>query len=94
MNHFPILSVLTATPIAGALLLFFMPASEARVARRWALAFSIAGLCWAALLWVNFDSSRGDLQFVEQHDWITDLGAQYFLGFAVYSGWCFSRLVP
>jgi NADH-quinone oxidoreductase subunit M len=80
MNHFPILSVLTATPIAGALLLFFIPASHARVARRWALAFSIAGLFWAALLWVNFDSSRGDLQFVEQHDWITDLGAQYLLG--------------
>jgi len=80
MNHFPILTILTATPLAGALLLLLLPAGNQRLARGLALAFGLLGLLWVALMWVNFDATSTKFQFPEQHDWIESLGAQYYLG--------------
>src|SRR5579872_2561671 len=80
MNHFPIITVLTATPLVGAVLLAGVNAGSKRLARGVALAFSAAGLVWAALLWKHFDSSSIDLQFVEDHKWIPSLGVRYFVG--------------
>ncbi len=80
MNHFPILTILTATPLIGALMLLCLPAASVRLARGLALAFGGAGLFWAAWLWTNFDATAIKLQFVERHSWIEALGAQYFVG--------------
>lgn len=79
MNGFPLITVLTATPLVGALLLLGSKAGNERLARQMALAFSIIGLFWAALLWANFDPSATGQQFAEHHAWIPSLGAEYFV---------------
>jgi NADH-quinone oxidoreductase subunit M len=80
MNGFPLITALTITPLLGGILLLLMPAADNRLARKFALAFGFGGLCWAAVLWANFDSASAKLQFVEQHNWIESLSVQYFVG--------------
>jgi len=80
MNGFPLITVLTATPLVGAVLLLRAKAGNERLARQMALAFSLVGLFWAVLLWANFDPSATGLQFAEHHAWIPTLGAEYFVG--------------
>jgi NADH-quinone oxidoreductase subunit M len=80
MNGFPIITVLTLTPLVGAVLLLVADAGQQRLARQMALAFSLVGLFWAALLWANFDPSATGQQFAEHHAWIPTLGAEYFVG--------------
>jgi len=80
MNDFPLITVLTATPLVGAVLLLRAKAGNERLARQMALAFSLVGLFWAVLLWANFDPSATGLQFAEHHAWIPTLGAEYFVG--------------
>jgi NADH-quinone oxidoreductase subunit M len=79
MNQFPILTILTVTPVIGAIILLGVPAAKKDLARGLALAFGVAGLVWAGVLWVNFDSTSTILQFKEQHDWNKSIGVQYFL---------------
>jgi NADH-quinone oxidoreductase subunit M len=79
MNH--ILTILTFTPVFGALILFTMRLGNPRVARSVALAFSLVALACAAVLWARFDSNAsGTMQFVEQHPWIPSFGAEYHVG--------------
>ncbi len=80
MNEFPFITVMTATPLLGALLLAMLNEGRKRLARGVALAFSVVGLGWAAWLWAHFDGAASGLQFVERHEWIPALGAQYFVG--------------
>ncbi|HEX3797800.1 MAG TPA: NADH-quinone oxidoreductase subunit M [Verrucomicrobiae bacterium] len=80
MNQLPILSILTFTPLAGALMLWLLPPENQRFARKVALGFNILTLLWVILLWLNFDASDGQYHFVEKHAWIESLGAQYYLG--------------
>ncbi len=80
MNGFPIISVLTFTPLVGAALLLGMDPDRKRLAGLLALGFSVLALFWAALLWLNFDSAAPGLQFIEQHDWVPAIGAEYKVG--------------
>ncbi len=80
MNHFPILTILTVTPLFGAFVMYLVPPESQRAARPLALAFGLFGFVWAILLWANFDASATQYQFVERHAWSEALGAQYFLG--------------
>jgi NADH-quinone oxidoreductase subunit M len=80
MNGFPILTVLTITPLIGAVMLIGLGSEKKRLARGLGLAFSLAGLALAVLLWNSFNGSSPDLQFVERHPWIPSIGAQYFVG--------------
>src|SRR5260370_18448117 len=79
MNGFPIITVLTVTPLVGAVLLLVADAGQQRLARQIALAFSILGLFWAGLLWANFDPTATGLQFVKRHTWFPTLAPTYFL---------------
>lgn len=81
MKHFPIISILTFMPLIGAILLAGLNGMSKQLARRMSLAFALAGLGLAALLWTHFDSSSSELmQFQEHHDWIPALGADYVVG--------------
>jgi len=80
MNEFPLLTILTLTPLLGAALVVGLDAAQARLARKLALGFSLLSLVQAALLWTSFDSATAQLQFVERHVWIPTLGVEYFLG--------------
>ena len=77
----PIITVLTFMPLIGAILLAGFNGMSKQLARKVALAFGLASLGLAVMLWTCFDSASSELmQFREHHDWIPTLGAEYVVG--------------
>jgi NADH-quinone oxidoreductase subunit M len=83
MSDWPILSIITFLPLVGALFILLIRGDEANVARnsRW-VALWTSGFTFLAslMLWVNFDASTADFQFVEKADWIPGLNISYHMG--------------
>jgi NADH-quinone oxidoreductase subunit M len=77
MEH--LLSIVLFTPLAGMLVLFFLPASNPRAIKLWANGVALAGFLVSLPLVFLFDPSK-DFQFVEQARWIPSLGATYHIG--------------
>jgi NADH-quinone oxidoreductase subunit M len=80
---FPILSLITFLPLAGAVLIATLSGAEVAVARnaRWiALWTSLITLALGIDLWICFDPSQSGFQFVEDHAWFTGVAVQYHLG--------------
>ncbi len=78
IGDIPILTVVTFTPLVGALLVAVAPG---RYARALALAASLVAWVVSLLLLIAFDpASSRPFQLVEQHDWIPVFGIQYKLG--------------
>jgi len=82
MDH--ILSIVLFTPLAGLLVLLFIPSSKPNAIRWWANIASLAGFLVCLPLVFQFDRSK-DFQFVENADWIPSIGASYHLGIDGYS---------
>jgi len=83
MNGFPALSILTALPAAGAVLILLFGARKnpnPRLARWTALVVSLLALFAVHLLWHHFDSSSSAFQYQERHVWIAPLSVDYRLG--------------
>jgi len=80
---FPILSLVTFLPLAGAFIILMVRGDDEVVARnaRWtALWTSLIVLALSLILWARFDSSTADFQFVEKVDWLSEFGVSYHLG--------------
>ena len=77
MDH--ILSIVLFTPLAGLLLLLFIPSSNARAIKLWGNVASFVGFLVSLPLVFNFDRTK-DFQFVERAPWIPTLGATYHIG--------------
>jgi NADH-quinone oxidoreductase subunit M len=79
---FPILTSLIALPVAGALLLLFVPGDDQReeLTRRVALVISLLVFVETLLLWWHFRPGSSDFQFVERHAWIPAFGISYAVG--------------
>ncbi len=77
MDH--ILSIVLFTPLAGLLVLLFIPSSNARAIKLWANIASFAGFLVSIPLALNFDRGK-DFQFVERASWIPSIGASYHIG--------------
>ncbi|MGK7865297.1 NADH-quinone oxidoreductase subunit M [Falsiroseomonas sp. E2-1-a4] len=80
---FPILSLVTFLPLAGALVIMLVRGEEAVVARnaRWtALWASLITLALSLLLWTGFDQTTADFQFVERAEWLPEFGVGYHMG--------------
>ena len=77
MDH--ILSIVLFTPLAGLLVLLFIPSSNARAIKLWANFISLLGFVVSLPLVFNFDHTK-DFQFVEKAAWIPSLGATYHIG--------------
>ena len=78
MSGLPILSLIVFLPLAGALLIAFLPARAARP-----VALGAALLTWtlSLLLVIGFSAQRGGLfQFTEEASWIPAFGIEYKLG--------------
>ena len=80
MSGAPLISVLTAIPLLGAVVLASLGGQTKSVARGVALAFNAVSLLLALLLWKLFDPTSPGIQFEERHDWIPSIGVQYFVG--------------
>ncbi|HTV04399.1 MAG TPA: NADH-quinone oxidoreductase subunit M [Acidobacteriaceae bacterium] len=76
MNGFPWLSVLTATPFAGAILVL-LTGKNRNAARIVTAAASGASLAIVLGLWHGFNAASGALQFQERRPWIPALGVDY-----------------
>jgi NADH-quinone oxidoreductase subunit M len=77
MDH--ILSIVLLTPLAGLLVLLFIPSSNARAVKLWANATFLVGFLISLPLVFQFDPGK-DFQFVEKASWIPTLGASYHIG--------------
>ena len=78
------LSVVLFTPLAGLLVLLFLPSSKTRVIKLWANAISLLGFLACLPLVFQFDRTK-DYQFVEHHQWIPSIGASYYLAIDGFS---------
>jgi NADH-quinone oxidoreductase subunit M len=77
MDH--ILSIVLLTPLAGLLVLLFIPSSNSKAVKLWANLISLVGFLVSVPLVLRFDPNR-DFQFVEKAPWIPSIGASYYLG--------------
>jgi NADH-quinone oxidoreductase subunit M len=77
MTAFPILSLITALPVAGALILLALGNLNPTLIRRVALALSLITLLATLVLWFHFDPTSGALQFQELHPWVPALNVDY-----------------
>ena len=75
---FSILSTVMFLPLAGALVLLFIPGDTA--AKNWALLVSIVTALVSLPLYWNFDQTTAKFQFAEHHPWIESLNINYTLG--------------
>ena len=80
MTAFPWLTILTILPVAGAIVLLAVGGRNKNFARWLALAFSFLALTLTLILWHNFDSASGGMQFQERYTWIATLGVEYHVG--------------
>ncbi len=84
MGDIPILSVITFLPLVGAVAIFFIRDRSAEIvggnARYAALFASLFTFVLSLVLWVQFDRSTAEFQFVEQKPWIQSLKISYHMG--------------
>ncbi|MBE0617988.1 MAG: NADH-quinone oxidoreductase subunit M, partial [Proteobacteria bacterium] len=80
MGELPILSLITFLPLAGALVLLFLPRQGAGLLRGWTLFVTLVAFAVSLPLWLGFDGAQGGMQFVERAPWIASLGIQYYVG--------------
>src|SRR3989304_5202615 len=78
--HDHILTVVMFFPLAGALLLLFLPKDSKDLIRLLANVIGFAGFLVSMPLVMWFDAEQSELQFVEKADWIPSIGASYSLG--------------
>ena len=78
--NFPLLSLIMFTPLVGAVILLFVSKHSEDTIRWIANGFAGLGFLVSLPLWFWLDVTTTDWQFVERHDWIPSIGAEYFLG--------------
>jgi len=82
MDH--ILSIVLFTPLAGLIVLLFIPGSNALAVKVWANVASFFGFLVSLPLVFQFDRTK-DFQFVERANRIPSIGASYHLGIDGFS---------
>src|SRR5262245_24554888 len=76
-----LLSIITYTPLLGALVLLLPPFKRNDQLVRWvANGFGILGFLVSLPLWFSFDRQADGFQFVEKASWIPGIGVQYYFG--------------
>lgn len=86
----PILSLVTFTPLIGALGILMIRGEEAEVARNarhTALWTSVVVFILSLFLVINFDYGTSDFQFVERAEWLPSFGIAYHMGVDGVSVW-------
>jgi NADH-quinone oxidoreductase subunit M len=82
-----LLTVLIFLPLAGAVLLLFLPKGNLRRIRKVALLVTLAEFVLSLLLVFGFDDSTGAMQFVRKAPWIPGYGIEYHVGLDGISLW-------
>ncbi|GGJ95589.1 NADH-quinone oxidoreductase subunit M [Pilimelia anulata] len=74
---FPYLSLLTALPLLGALVLAFVPRDRAQLAKVIALAWSLVVLLLGLVMWGAFRADGTRMQLRESYQWIPAWGVRF-----------------
>ncbi len=83
MLEFPLLSLMTFLPVAGAIIILMIRGDEQMVAqnaKHVALFTSVFTLAFAFYMYMRFDGTSADFQFVENSRWLKPLGLNYHIG--------------
>jgi NADH-quinone oxidoreductase subunit M len=80
VTSFPVLTILWAVPMLGAVVVMLLPASARNLAKWVALTVSLAVLAVTVVIAVGFDPAGDQYQFVENYRWIPSFGTGYILG--------------
>ncbi|MAF97882.1 MAG: NADH-quinone oxidoreductase subunit M [Micavibrio sp.] len=84
MIDFPILSIMTFLPLAGVLVILATIRGDDEIADRntkyVALYTSLFTLAFGVFMYVNFDGSSAEFQFVERSSWLKPFGIGYHMG--------------
>lgn len=78
----PLLSIVTFLPLVGAAFIFFVRGQEelvAKQARSVALWTTVITFAVSLLIWINFDNTTANFQFVEKAAWV-GAGINYHMG--------------
>jgi len=75
-----LLSTILLTPLAGLLVLLFLPSGNRNVIRVWANLAALIGFLVSLPLVSRFQNGVAGFQFEERADWIPALGAHYHIG--------------
>jgi len=82
-----LLTALIFFPLAGALLLFFLPKGNVRLIRNATLLVTLAEFLLSLPLVFGFDDSAAAMQFVRKAPWIPGYGIEYHVGVDGISLW-------
>ena len=85
--NFPVLSIITFTPVVAAVLILILPAHRKNEARAVALAAAIFALVLSCWVFFGYDQAAGGYQFVERYDWLPALGISWYFGVDGMSVW-------
>ncbi|HEX5837074.1 MAG TPA: NADH-quinone oxidoreductase subunit M, partial [Anaerolineales bacterium] len=80
MMNFPVLSVITFTPVVAAALILLLPAQRRNETRALALAAATFALILSFWVYFNYDQAAGGYQFIEKYDWLPALGISLHFG--------------
>ncbi len=72
--NFPVLSIITFTPMVAAAIMLLLPAQRKNETRAVALAAAIFALTLSFWVFFNYDQAAGGYQFVEKYNWLPALG--------------------
>ena len=75
-----LLSLILFTPLAGAILLLFVSGKQVNAIRWIANIVGVLGFLVSVPLWFRYDPAGSTWQFVERAEWISSIGASYYLG--------------
>jgi NADH-quinone oxidoreductase subunit M len=77
---FPWLTVITFVPLAGAVVLLFLPSSRLRALQWWALLVTLATLGLALGMLSDYSTNAPGFQLVDRATWVSSLNFAYFVG--------------
>jgi NADH-quinone oxidoreductase subunit M len=77
---FPILTAITFFPLAGAVMLLFLPRAKEEFLKRVALVISLVEFVISLPLFIWFDEGAAGMQFMERVPWISEWGVSYAIG--------------
>ncbi len=80
LSAMPILTILTFLPLAGVLVLLFVPRQREALIRCFTLVLTLAVFLLSLSLFTTFDGANPGFQFEENRTWIPSAGIGYHLG--------------
>ena len=78
--NFPVLSIITFTPIVAGAIMLLLPAQRKNETRAVALAAATFALILSLWVYFHYDQSVGGYQFVEKYNWLPALGISLQFG--------------